>query len=55
MKTYYNAALRPENNVLPACMIGLIGSSRKRPNYRGTTDFEQITCERCLRKLGKKG
>ena len=51
MVVHYNAALRPENHVLPACVIGIIGSSKPRPQYRGTTDQAKVTCSRCLKKL----
>lgn len=52
MKTHFNAALRPENHVLPACMIGSIGSPRRREiTYHGTTDKAQVTCVRCLKTL----
>jgi hypothetical protein len=54
MKIHYNAALRPETHVLPACRIGIIGSSKPRPAYRGTLDREKVTCKSCLITLGGK-
>ncbi len=47
-KIHFNAALHPESHVLPACMIGIIGSTRARADYRGTTKKERVTCARCL-------
>lgn len=51
---HYNAALQPALHVLPGCVIGIIGSSRPRPAYRGTTEIDKVTCKRCLRSLGRK-
>jgi len=50
-KIHFNAALNPENLVLPACMIGIIGSTKARPDYRGTTERDRVTCTRCLKQL----
>jgi hypothetical protein len=51
-KTHFNAALHPEKNVLPACMIGAIGNGRQRPEYIGTTSKMAVTCSRCLKMIG---
>ena len=51
-KTHYNTALNPEKNVLPACMIDMIGNSRQRPEYLGTTSKMAVTCSRCLKIIG---
>ena len=51
MVIHYNAALHPETHVLPACVIGIIGSTKNRPPYQGTTNQAKVTCLRCLKAL----
>ncbi|MBU1405045.1 MAG: hypothetical protein KKE83_11860 [Proteobacteria bacterium] len=54
-RVHYNFSLHPEKHVLPACMINIIGSDKKRPDYQGTTNQAAVTCARCLKIIGVQG
>ena len=51
-RMHYNFSLHPEKHVLPACVICIIGSDKKRSDYHGTTNQAAVTCARCLRTIG---
>lgn len=51
-RMHYNFSLNPEKYVLPACMINIIGSDKRQPNYCGTTNQAAVTCARCLKIIG---
>ncbi|MHB8149504.1 MAG: hypothetical protein ACYDIB_05030, partial [Desulfobulbia bacterium] len=54
-RMHYNFSLHPEKHVLPACMINIIGSDKRQPDYQGTTNQAEVTCACCLRIIGVPG